>query len=85
MIGSSKPHKEYFETIFQKLNFTPEQRSATVMIGDSLMSDIKGAINAGIDSIWANLRGIPGNPEVKPTYEIHQIKELLDLLPPVNE
>jgi putative hydrolase of the HAD superfamily len=85
MIGYSKPCKEYFETIFQKLNFTPEDRSATVMIGDNLMSDIRGAINAGIDSIWANLRGVPENPEIRPTYEVHQIKELLDLLPSVSK
>jgi putative hydrolase of the HAD superfamily len=45
------------------------------MIGDNLDADIKGAINAGMDSIFVNhinadLKGI------KPTYVITHLKEL---------
>lgn len=48
-MGVGKPAKEYFDHILTALHADP---AATVMVGDDLNSDIQGAINAGLDSIW---------------------------------
>ena len=50
------------------------------MIGDSLSSDIKGGINFGIDTCLYNPKKISKDSEIKPTYEISNLKGLLDLL-----
>lgn len=43
-----KPHKEAYEYAFTKYAMDPKK---TIMIGDSLETDIKGAANAEIDSL----------------------------------
>lgn len=43
-----KPEVKYFERLFSKHNL---DKATSVMIGDSLSSDIRGAINYGIDYI----------------------------------
>jgi 2-haloacid dehalogenase len=51
-IGYSKPNKEFFTYIENNiLGFNKEE---AIVIGDSLTSDIKGAINYGIDCCWFN-------------------------------
>ncbi|KLN58937.1 hypothetical protein WH96_20320 [Kiloniella spongiae] len=45
-----KPHPAIYNCVFTQLTNTP--RSRAVMIGDSLSTDIRGARQAGIDSIW---------------------------------
>lgn len=48
---SYKPRKEIFELALNDSGFTPAE---VVHIGDSLSSDIKGANNLGINTIWIN-------------------------------
>ena len=51
-IGHQKPKKEFFDYVSDHIdNF---DRSKAVVIGDSLSSDMKGAISYGIDSCWFN-------------------------------
>lgn len=74
-IGIQKPKKEYFGRVLEKIDCF--DRSRAVVIGDSLTSDILGGINAGIDTIWYN-PGFNEHPEeICPTYEIHDLKELV--------
>jgi putative hydrolase of the HAD superfamily len=54
-IGISKPAPEYFEFILSKIDVP---KSNIVMIGDSLETDIQGALQAGIDAIWFNPLGL---------------------------
>ena len=52
VIGYEKPDVRYFECVAsQILNF---EKSKTLIVGDSLTSDIKGGINFGIDTCWFN-------------------------------
>ena len=51
-IGHQKPSKEYFDYCFK--NIDKIDLSKTLIIGDSLSSDIQGGINAGIDTCWFN-------------------------------
>lgn len=49
-VGTSKPHPEIFDIVFDRLG--QPHKSTTLMIGDSLTSDIAGGINYGIDTCW---------------------------------
>ncbi|OHT01223.1 putative HAD-hydrolase YfnB [Tritrichomonas foetus] len=80
-IGVNKPKKEFFDFVFTKLNFSEDQRRKTLIVGDSLSSDIKGGLNSGIDTVWFNEKNLPENPNIQPTYIIHDIEHLLNLLP----
>ena len=48
---SYKPRAELFEMALKETNLNPQE---IVHIGDSLSSDIKGAANLGINTIWIN-------------------------------
>lgn len=76
--GHHKPERAYFEYCFAHISgFDP---AAALMIGDSLTSDILGGIRAGIDTCWFNPKRRPGRADIRPTYEIHALPELLQLL-----
>lgn len=77
--GYQKPTKEYFDYVFVRI---PDfNATETLIIGDSLTSDILGGMNAGIDTCWFNPHKLP-NPftHIKPTYEIAALDELKVLL-----
>lgn len=76
--GFQKPMREFFEFVFERIpGFEKEQ---TVIIGDSLTSDIKGGILSGIDTIWYNRNKLPEIAEIQPTYRIDSLEELSALL-----
>ena len=77
-IKVSKPNPEIFEIALNQLNFTDKDR--IIMIGDSLSSDIKGGINFGIDTCWYNPNNSVNNTKFKPTYEISNLMDILDIL-----
>ena len=77
-IGYDKPNIEYFEHCFKKIESF--EREKTVIIGDSLSSDIKGGINAEIKTIWFNSKKEIGNAFFKSDYEISSLKEVERLL-----
>jgi len=72
--GSLKPNKEIFEFA---LRVTNAETNNSIMIGDNIEADIKGAMNAGLDTIYVNHLKL--QTEVKPTYIIHHLKELEDI------
>lgn len=78
-VGYNKPSIEYFNKCFEQIpNFKKEN---TVIIGDSLTSDIQGGKNAGIKTIWFHRpQDRTKNPEPKPDYEIQSLKSLLEML-----
>ena len=49
-IGYEKPSKKFFDIVASKIpDFDP---GTTLVIGDSLTSDIRGGNNAGLDTCW---------------------------------
>ena len=55
IVGFEKPKVEFFDRIASHI---PEfDRSRTVIVGDSLSSDIQGGINYSIDTCWYNPEG----------------------------
>ncbi|MHB8130057.1 MAG: YjjG family noncanonical pyrimidine nucleotidase [Mobilitalea sp.] len=76
--GYQKPMKEYFDYCFDRIdNF---DKSKTIIIGDSLSSDIKGGNNAGITTCWYNPLLQENKTDAKVDYEIRHLKELYSLL-----
>ncbi len=77
-VGHNKPAIEFFEHVFE--NIAPIEKDETVIIGDSLTSDVKGGLNAGIHTIWFNPHGEEGIEGVNPEYEVHSHAEIVKLL-----
>ena len=77
-LGYDKPMKQFFDLAFARIeNFNPDE---AIIIGDSLTSDIKGGINAGIRTCWFNLHGIKNESGIIPDYEVTTLKEIPALL-----
>ena len=77
-MGADKPDIRFFERAFARIpDFDPK---ACMIVGDSLTSDIQGGINAGILTCWVNPKGLPGDPKIRPDYEIASITQLETLL-----
>ena len=74
-IGFEKPDKRYFNSVFEKTGDL--EMSHYVIIGDSLTSDIIGAMNCGIDSIWLSYSG---KKDERPTYTVGSLSEILNIL-----
>jgi len=77
-IGISKPSQGYFDFVFA--NTDGRALRDYLIIGDSLTSDVKGGIDAGIDTCFYN-RGADvtyKNPEI--TYTISDLGDLRDIL-----
>lgn len=77
-IGVNKPDKRFFDACFARVpGFAPEK---SLVVGDSLTSDIQGGINAGVKTVWVN----PTHKKAQtilPDYEIegiHQLEALLE-------
>lgn len=66
VIGVEKPDRRYFEYVASNIpEFDPED---TIVIGDSLSSDIRGGNNFGLDTCWYNPQGKSANGIAQPTY-----------------
>lgn len=76
--GYQKPMKEFFEYVFDRIpNFSADQG---LIIGDSLSSDIKGGLLAGLDTCWFNPERKPNETDINPTYQIQKLDELFQIL-----
>ncbi len=76
--GFQKPMKAYFDYVFARIpNFSKEQ---TLIIGDSLTSDIKGGQLAGIATCWFNPGNKVNETGIEPDYQIQTLEELYQLL-----
>ena len=76
-IGHNKPSKAYFDACFAQI--PGFDLSKAMIVGDSLTSDIKGGINAGMKTVWVN----PGHAQatnIQPDYEIEALSQLEALL-----
>lgn len=82
ILGTNKPDKQFFDICFAEI---PDfSLSETVIIGDSLSSDIKGGINAGITTVWFNPKGIENDNDIKPDYTIKELSEVPGLLSQIS-
>ena len=77
-INFRKPNEEIFLLAIKRFNITKEN---CVMVGNSLNSDILGANNVGIYSIWINRRNKEKiKSEIKPNKIITSLLELPEII-----
>ena len=78
MAGEPKPSPVFFEYCFSHIpNF---QKDKTLIVGDSLFSDVYGGHSAGISTCWFNPQKQARFNDIHPDYEIHSLEELLPIL-----
>ncbi|MDO4459329.1 MAG: YjjG family noncanonical pyrimidine nucleotidase [Clostridia bacterium] len=75
-IGLVKPDKAYFDYVMKDIG--DMDKSAYLVVGDSLSSDILGAKNAGMDCAWVHPKGKVTDLPIK--YHIESVKELTEIL-----
>lgn len=79
-LGCRKPQREYFDKVCAALNITDRRRA--VVVGDNLIADVQGGLNAGLDAVWYNPGGAPGREDIRPTLTAAGYGEILDFLFP---
>lgn len=75
-VGCEKPGAGFFDAVFDRIG--REKRGRTVILGDSLSSDMRGGKAYGLATCWFNPAGKPDT--VGCDYEIRRLGEFLSLL-----
>ena len=76
--GASKPSRAYFDYVRSQVpGITAEN---TLVIGDSLTTDIQGANNAGLPCCWFNSGGKVRSGNLRIDHEIADLLQLLDIV-----
>ena len=76
--GSPKPSRDFFDKCFEQIPDFDKER--TIIVGDSLSSDMLGANNAGIRACWYNPNKDSNDQGVLIDYEIRNLWEVCDIL-----
>lgn len=77
-VGYEKPVKEFFDKVFETIgDYKPEE---VLIVGDSLTSDMKGGVTAGIKTCWFNPRHEANNSKLKLDYEIDDLLKIDEIL-----
>jgi|SRR5690554_6592914 len=74
--GKGKPSPELFQYALKLLQMN---KNEVIMVGDNLMTDILGAANLGMKSVWLNRKN-KNDSDISPTFKISNLYELVDLL-----
>lgn len=76
-LGYEKPRVEFFQKATAMIeDFSPDK---TLVIGDSLSSDMKGGIAFGLDTCWYNPSGKEKPQDMNITYEVGSLMDILKL------
>ena len=77
--GANKPSPRFFDYAFKVSGAKPE---TTLMIGDNYQTDILGAANAGLDTLFFNRfpEWQPAANDYQPTMYVTSLKEIIGLL-----
>ena len=77
-MGCAKPEKRFFDLVASTIpNF---DYSEALVIGDSLSSDIKGGINAGLDTCWFNPKNKEAPLDMPITFTVSCLSDIRDIL-----
>lgn len=78
VVGASKPSKDFFNAV---INAIPDfDREKTLVIGDSLSSDIKGANDSDLPCAWFNPHGKTLPDGFKVDYDVRSLSEIKTIL-----
>jgi len=76
-MGVEKPNIEFFQKIWQQIGDYPGDE--VLIVGDSLTSDMRGGVNAGILTCWFDPEGNAVPADMRIDYQIRQLSEVLDI------
>ena len=77
-VGAEKPSPVYFDYVRSHIdNFDPK---TTLVVGDSLSSDIKGGIGAGLDVCWYNPKGKQAPSDMNITHTVSSLSDILRII-----
>lgn len=79
-IGLQKPHKEYFDYIFNTLKIS--DKSDVIILGDSLTSDMQGGKNAGIATCLFDPKDIVKLPNPLCDYKVNRLEDFINIVVP---
>lgn len=71
--GKGKPDPSIFQYALDRLGVQPEE---SMMVGDKLTTDIRGALSTGIKSVWINRENKENAETYTPDHEIKHLSEL---------
>lgn len=77
LVGASKPDAAFLEFVAEGAGCTPQE---VIHVGDSLRSDVGGALAAGAVAVWFNPHEMPVVGDPTPDHVINHLTEVLDLL-----
>lgn len=75
-IGFQKPSKEFFDYVMSQIKDFNKQEA--LIIGDSLNTDIKGGLLAGIDTCWIN-PSQKSSADLHSTYTVTNLAEVYEI------
>ena len=75
-LGAEKPSKAFFDRVLAVLALPPEE---CLVVGDSLTSDMRGGVRAGMRTCWFDPNGAENPTEVRPDFRITRLEEVLAL------
>ncbi|WP_172193874.1 HAD family hydrolase [Saccharibacillus qingshengii] len=74
--GKGKPDTSIFYHALDLLGVKPEE---ALMVGDKQSTDIRGALDTGIPSVWINRGGRSPHSGIVPVYQIDSLRDLPEL------
>ena len=77
-LGAEKPNPAFFEKVFAALPDIPKEDM--LIVGDSLTSDMKGGLMAGIPTCWYNPQSLPRPADMAIAFEIQNLQQVYELL-----
>lgn len=78
VVGFAKPHPRIFEHALGMMGRPAPE--TVLMVGDNPHSDIRGGLDAGLDTCWLNVEGLPAPQGITPKYQVGSLLELERLL-----
>ncbi len=77
-IGAAKPHPSFFDHTFAQLGYPSKEQ--VLVVGDSLSSDIAGAINYDLAACWFNPQGLehPDKPGID--FVVSELSEIAEIV-----
>lgn len=76
--GCEKPDRGIYDAVLAKTGCT--DRSAVIMVGDSLTTDMQGGNNAGIACCWFNSKDKKKPEELRIDYEIKDLRDVFGIV-----
>lgn len=77
-LGAVKPDKAFFDGCFRRIEEFDKKKA--ILIGDSLSSDMKGAVGAGLSACWYCRKQTDSKTELPIDYTIHSLWEIKRIL-----